>query len=62
MNRAFKYRIYPTEEQKTQIHKTIGCCRLMYNQLLDDCNKQLEQTGKVQVKYYTEIKKNYDLK
>ena len=60
MNRAFKYRIYPTEEQKIQIAKTIGCCRLMYNQLLDDCNKQLEQTGKVQVKYYTEIKKNYD--
>lgn len=43
MNRAFKYRIYPTEEQKTQIHKTIGCCRLMYNQLLDDCNRQLEE-------------------
>lgn len=60
MNRAFKYRIYPTDEQKMQIAKTIGCCRLMYNQLLDDCNKQLEQTGKVQVKYYTEIKKNYD--
>lgn len=60
MNRAFKYRIYPTEEQKTQIHKTIGCCRLMYNQLLDDCYKQLEQTGTVKVKYYTEIKKNYD--
>ena len=60
MNRAFKYRIYPTEEQKTQIHKTIGCCRLMYNQLLDDCYEQLEQTGTVKVKYYTEIKKNYD--
>ena len=60
MNRAFKYRIYPTEEQKIQIAKTIGCCRLMYNQLLDDCNKQLEQTGKVQVKYYTEVKKDYD--
>lgn len=60
MNRAFKYRIYPTDVQKMQIAKTIGCCRLMYNQLLDDCNKQLEQTDKVQVKYYTEIKKNYD--
>ena len=60
MNRAFKYRIYPTDKQKIQIAKTIGCCRLMYNQLLDDCYKQLEQTGKVQVKYYTEIKKNYD--
>ena len=60
MNRAFKYRIYPTEEQKIQIAKTIGCWRLMYNQLLDDCYKQLEQTGKVQVKYYTEVKKDYD--
>lgn len=60
MNRAFKYRIYPTDEQKIQIAKTIGCCRLMYNQLLDDCYKQLEQTGTVKVKYYTEIKKNYD--
>ena len=60
MNRAFKYRIYPTEEQKMQIAKTIGCCRLMYNQLLDDCYKQLEKTGTVKVKYYTEIKKNYD--
>ena len=60
MNRAFKYRIYPTDKQKIQITKTIGCCRLMYNQLLYDCYKQLEQTGKVQVKYYTEIKKNYD--
>lgn len=60
MNRAFKYRIYPTEEQKTQIHKTIGCCRLMYNQLLDDCNRQLEENKTFKIKKYTDVKKDYD--
>lgn len=60
MNRAFKYRIYPTEEQKTQIHKTIGCCRLMYNQLLDDCNRQLEESKTFKIKKYTDVKKDYD--
>ena len=60
MNRAFKYRIYPTKEQKTQIHKTIGCCRLMYNQLLDDCNRQLEENKTFKIKKYTEVKKDYD--
>lgn len=60
MNRAFKYRIYPTEEQKTQIHKTIGCCRLMYNQLLDDCNRQLEESKTFKIKKYTDVNKDYD--
>lgn len=60
MNRAFKYRIYPTEEQKMQIAKTIGCCRLMYNQLLDDCNSQLKENKTFKIKKYTDIKKNYD--
>ena len=60
MNRAFKYRIYPTKEQETQIHKTIGCCRLMYNQLLDDCNRQLEESKTFKIKKYTDVKKNYD--
>lgn len=58
--RAYKYRIYPSEEQKIQISKTIGCCRLMYNQLLEDCNKQLVQNGKIKIKKYTDIKKNFE--
>jgi putative transposase len=32
--KGFKYRIYPTEEQKLQINKTFGCCRFVYNKLL----------------------------
>ena len=31
MLRAYKYRIYPTEEQKGLLAKTFGCCRFVYN-------------------------------
>lgn len=34
MLKAYKYRIYPNNEQKTQIAKTFGCCRFVYNQTL----------------------------
>ena len=36
MLKAYKYRIYPTNEQKEQIAKTFGCCRFLYNQMLND--------------------------
>lgn len=31
MLRAYKYRIYPTDEQKVMLAKTFGCCRYVYN-------------------------------
>ncbi len=34
MNRAIKYRIYPTTEQSILFAKTFGCCRFVYNNLL----------------------------
>ena len=34
MLKAYKYRIYPNNEQKLQIAKTFGCCRFVYNQTL----------------------------
>ena len=34
MLKAYKYRIYPNSEQRTQIAKTFGCCRFVYNQTL----------------------------
>ena len=36
INRAIKIRIYPNKEQITQIEKTIGCSRFLYNQMLAD--------------------------
>ena len=31
MLRAYKYRVYPTDEQKVLFAKTFGCCRFVYN-------------------------------
>ena len=46
--RAYKFRLYPNEEQKILIHKTFGCSRFVYNYYL---NYQKEQG----------IKKAFDL-
>ena len=34
-NIAYKFRIYPSREQKTMFAKTFGCVRLVYNKFLD---------------------------
>ncbi|RHC71009.1 hypothetical protein DW831_20270 [Bacteroides uniformis] len=43
MLRAYKYRIYPTEDQKVFLAKTFGCCRFVYNWAL---NLKIEHTGR----------------
>ena len=35
MLRAYKYRIYPTADQKILFAKTFGCCRFVYNWALN---------------------------
>ncbi|WP_348982936.1 helix-turn-helix domain-containing protein [Desulfosporosinus sp. FKA] len=34
MNKAFKYRLYPSPEQEILINKTFGCVRFVYNKML----------------------------
>jgi putative transposase len=34
MQKAFKYRFYPTSEQETLLRRTMGCTRLVYNRAL----------------------------
>ena len=34
MKKTFKYRLYPTKQQKTEMTKTLGTCRVLYNHLL----------------------------
>ena len=31
MQKGIKFRIYPNRKQKNLIHRTLGCCRLIYN-------------------------------
>lgn len=35
MQRAFRYRFYPTPEQETLLRQTLGCVRLVFNKTLD---------------------------
>jgi len=35
VHKAFKFRLMPTKEQKAQIDRTFGCCRFMYNHMLE---------------------------
>ena len=43
---ANKVRVYPNSEQATQMIKTIGCSRYVYNYFLDLWNTTYKQTGK----------------
>lgn len=49
MNKAIKYRLYPTTEQEIMFAKTFGCCRKVYNLMLADkiaCYKETKSFGK----------------
>lgn len=43
IKRSIRARLYPTEEQEILIDKTIGCCRFIYNQTLENCKQSYEQ-------------------
>ena len=45
-NKAIKYRIYPSAKQRIMFTKTFGCCRKIYNLMLEDMIKSYKSTGK----------------
>ena len=45
-NKAIKYKIYPTTEQRIMFAKTFGCCRKVYNLMLTDKIAHYKATGK----------------
>lgn len=49
-NKAFKFRIYPTNEQKVLLGKTFGCCRLVFNYFLN-MSKTKYENDSVTLKY-----------
>lgn len=44
---AYKFRLYPDREQDLLFRKTFGCCRFLYNRMLEDRIKQFRETGKI---------------
>lgn len=65
VNKAFKFRIYPTESQEILIEKTFGCCRFVFNHYLEKSIKDYEILGKSNSYYenakdLTNLKKDVD--
>ncbi|WP_320834014.1 helix-turn-helix domain-containing protein, partial [Mitsuokella sp.] len=46
VNKAYRYRLYPTNEQKIMFAKTFGCVRFIYNKMLGDRLDYYKETGK----------------
>jgi len=44
LNKAYKFRIYPTNEQEVMFSKTFGCVRFIYNKMLGDKISHYEKT------------------
>ena len=45
MEKAYRFRIYPTAAQCLQMKKTFGCCRFVWNHFLDRRKKIFEESG-----------------
>lgn len=45
MKRAYKYRLYPTEEQKRFFRTSFAACRWFYNYALDKIEKEYKENG-----------------
>ena len=59
MNKAIKYRVYPTTEQSIMFAKTFGCCRKVYNLMLSDKIEGYKLTGKFPTVTPAKYKKDY---
>src|SRR5690606_25609400 len=46
VNKAYRFRIYPTKEQEILITKTFGCSRFVFNHFLAKWNETYKETGK----------------
>jgi putative transposase len=46
IKRAYHYRFFPTDEQKTMLARTFGCCRYVYTWALNLKNTTYQETRK----------------
>lgn len=59
-NKAYKFRIYPGEEQKRMFERTFGCVRFIYNKMLEDKIAYYKENGKMLNNTPAQYKKEYE--
>ena len=57
--KAYKFRLYPNEEQKQFFAKTFGCSRAIWNMMLADKIKHYEETGETLYNTPAQYKKDF---
>lgn len=57
--KAYKFRLYPNEEQKQFFAKTFGCSRAIWNMMLADKIKHYEETGETLYNTPAQYKKEF---
>ncbi len=57
--KAFKFRLVPNKEQRTQISKTLGCCRFLYNQMLEEKQIKYRSNDKTKCKTEKQYKEDF---
>lgn len=45
MEYSYKFRLYPNRKQETQMLRTFGCCRFVFNHYLADRIETYKETG-----------------
>ena len=57
--KAFKFRLVPTQQQKVLINKTLGCCRFLYNQMLEEKQSKHKNSDKNPCKTERQYKEDF---
>jgi len=60
INKAYKFRIYPNQEQQGLIDKTIGCSRFIYNEFLAKAKEGDYQSYTKYSRQLPQLKKEYE--
>ncbi|MCD2408859.1 helix-turn-helix domain-containing protein [Borreliella burgdorferi] len=47
VDKAYKHRIYPNDNQKKYFSKVFGCLRSLYNEMLSDKKDYYEKINKI---------------
>ena len=58
VEKAYRYRIYPNKQQEELIHKTFGCTRFVFNQILGKAQELYEVEKKNKIITPALLKKN----
>ena len=58
-HKSYKFRLYPTEEQKVIFAKTFGCSRFIWNQMLADKIQYYKETGQTLKNTPAQYKKEF---